>query len=655
MSELNAVEQSRRDILHEIGDADDLTFVRNLGNLGDHLIWAGTRELLGGHIYREIGVDEVAGARGHTALIAGGGAFTRLYAWMPRLLAVAERRFERVILLPSSFDLTDDRVQRSLSRTHATVFAREADSYERISSLCDARLAHDCAFFFDFAPFRRNGHGVLNSFRTDPESLGAIQLPDDNDDISVTATGLRHWLETIAAHATVRTDRAHVMIAAALLGKRVEYVPNSYHKVQAIAEYSLAGFQVTRLRIPAGRHAPTPAYEAGRLRERMGELAPVPATQGRRPRHPRPCVTAIVLTRGRPELALAAVDSIARQAVPVRTILLDNNSAPTDAHALATGCATRDNLELRRSDRNLGCAGGRRLVLESVDTDLTLLLDDDAELLPGALDHLVADLDGHADACGVTATLVDRDGRVTCSGGWAVLTAETLDFTSLGVGLDFKDPRLPATGASDWLPGTAALVRTELFKQFPLDDQMCAGYEDIEWSHRVELARPGSFRRCREALALHIPQHKIHVVVDFTTRSVAMEFLLAQAHFYRRHGVLLGADLLALGPELERPDGTADLAAARLLMELTLANGTDWVFTEWMNGGLDPLFSAAGMQAELDDAQEELRRSESMRTFLSQRHETLVRIENGGWWRLRRRLLPLLRVAQRLRNTHSTE
>ena len=37
------------------------------------------------------------------------------------------------------------------------------------------------------------------------------------------------------------------MIAAALLGKEVEYAASSYHKVPAIAEYALADYPVRRL------------------------------------------------------------------------------------------------------------------------------------------------------------------------------------------------------------------------------------------------------------------------------------------------------------------------------------------------------------------------------------------------------------------------
>ena len=89
----------------------------------------------------------------------------------------------------------------------------------------------------------------MRSYRTDPESLG-LPIPDDNNDISQTCESLDEWLWTIARHAAVETDRAHVLIAAALLGKRVDYRASSYHKVPAIAEYALQNFPVYRQPAP---------------------------------------------------------------------------------------------------------------------------------------------------------------------------------------------------------------------------------------------------------------------------------------------------------------------------------------------------------------------------------------------------------------------
>ena len=245
---IERIRQSKEQIAETFGEESDLVFVRGYGNFGDELIWAGVRNLLRDYSYREIGAEDLAEASGHTALICGGGAFCRsFHDIMPKVLAITEARFEKVIVLPSTFDTSVTAVREALQRTKAIVFARECESYRRIQALCEARLAHDTAFFFDYGPYRDTGSGILHAFRTDSESLGERPLPLDNDDISVTAGTLESWLRIISRHALVRTDRAHVMIAAALLGKEVEFVPGRYFKVPAIADYALRDFPVRRL------------------------------------------------------------------------------------------------------------------------------------------------------------------------------------------------------------------------------------------------------------------------------------------------------------------------------------------------------------------------------------------------------------------------
>ena len=73
------------------------------------------------------------------------------------------------------------------------------------------------------------------------------------------------------------------------------------------------------------------------------------------------------------------------------------------------------------ADRDLGAAGGRRLGAELAAAELVLFLDDDAELMPGALAHLVAHLDEHPSAGAVTATVSVRHRTAQCSiaaAGW---------------------------------------------------------------------------------------------------------------------------------------------------------------------------------------------------------------------------------------------
>lgn len=239
--------ESRKKLLNSLGDAPDITLIIYNGNIGDDLIVQGTHRLLQNVRYRSVFIrrlQDLEGIEGHTALIRGGGAWCRAFPFMATVLPVIEERFERVVIMPSSFDTRVNSVQEALSRTKATVFARELISYRLIKDICRADYAYDCAFFFDFDPYRRPGQGTLHAYRTDQDSAFK-QVPPDNNDISLTCADLNQWLEMIAAYETVKTDRAHVMIAAAMLGKKVLYRPNKYHKVRGIARFSLGEFDVT--------------------------------------------------------------------------------------------------------------------------------------------------------------------------------------------------------------------------------------------------------------------------------------------------------------------------------------------------------------------------------------------------------------------------
>ena len=326
--------KSRAVLLAEIGPAPELTLVRGPGNMGDELILAGARSLLDGHVYREIGLDALEGAEGDTALLIGSGAWSRAYhEWAPAVLGVLERRFDRVVVLPSSFEPAEDRVRAALVASRATVFAREEISYRRIAGLCRARLAHDCAFYFDFDLYRRRGEGTLNAFRTDLEAAGA-EIPRDNRDLSTTCETLHHWLTAIADHAVVRTDRAHVLIAAAMMGKRVEYASSSYFKVDALAATLPADADVRRIERRTGASSsaadPSPADARQRILAATPERPAPPVAK----RDGGFRVCAVILSRERGHHLGRAVRSAIESGPGVRAIVLDANSGPATRGAL---------------------------------------------------------------------------------------------------------------------------------------------------------------------------------------------------------------------------------------------------------------------------------------------------------------------------------
>ncbi len=584
---------------------------------------------------------------------------------MPAVLGVLERHFDRVIVLPSSFDPAEDRVRAALAASRATVFARERESYRRIAGLCEARLAHDCAFYFDgYESYRRTGSGTLNAFRTDLEAAGDGALPPGNDDISATAATLHDWLTAIAEHALVRTDRAHVLIAAALMGKRVEYAPGDYFKNDGLAETLPPGVTVTR--IATGRAARSPRrpdppvapareamLQAGRHRPAAPPIRPVGGAAR---------VCAAVLSRNRGEHVAAAVRSVTASGDGVRALVLDANSGPRTRRQL-DDLAREVRVDVHLTDRNLGCAGGRELLTTLATEELILFLDDDAELMPGALERLVADLDAHPGAQAVSALVTDPDGRVAHCGGSLERTAEVARFTLDGAGLAFDDPDVPASGRCDWVPGSAVLVRRSVFDACPVDPAMNAYYEDNDWSLRMAQRFCEPFRRCREALAIH---HAVRapITADVMWRDHVARRLAMHARFLERHGVLLhsGGEELRDVLGWDRPD---DPATARLLLRLVTAYGSEWLLAEWIGGdlatvlarGADEHGQPALLTRERDSWRDRALALEAERqgdaeggglAWLRERHETLARVEAGGWWRLRGRLLPLLRTAGRV-------
>lgn len=97
----------------------------------------------------------------------------------------------------------------------------------------------------------RNKTKVLNAFRIDAEKT-SIKIPDDNLDVSAifnydssmlneklvkkTALTIASFLNQFE---TINTNRLHICITAAILGKKVNFYSNSYWKNESIYNFSL--------------------------------------------------------------------------------------------------------------------------------------------------------------------------------------------------------------------------------------------------------------------------------------------------------------------------------------------------------------------------------------------------------------------------------
>jgi exopolysaccharide biosynthesis predicted pyruvyltransferase EpsI len=95
--------------------------------------------------------------------------------------------------------------------------------------------------------------GVLTVLRTDVEAVPALKGPHQQDLSNLYGSHYRNRLEAdfvsrdflsvLMRARAVHTNRLHVGIGAALLGKRVRLADNSYGKIKAVYEASLSGFK----------------------------------------------------------------------------------------------------------------------------------------------------------------------------------------------------------------------------------------------------------------------------------------------------------------------------------------------------------------------------------------------------------------------------
>lgn len=240
----------------------------NNGNRGDGIIHMGARTLFNqyGIKQREINWSYMYNVQGNTIsgdilLVHGCGSFCIPYHESVVQVDYYKDRFDRIIILPSSFDIRCEPVSKFISnlQPHIHVFCRERYSYNQVLSLAPHKsniyIDHDLSLYLDYRNWKSEGRGTLIAFRTNNSNTEwgfqakkrfyniSAQLLRSRDCMDVShgnALEGEKLLSIITQYRKVITDRAHVAIAAAYLGKETRIFPGSYHKVKGIYEFSLA-------------------------------------------------------------------------------------------------------------------------------------------------------------------------------------------------------------------------------------------------------------------------------------------------------------------------------------------------------------------------------------------------------------------------------
>ena len=256
-------------------------FYPNPGNGGDSVLAAGTFQAFSRCSVDFQPIDLDATVDGQIVFLGGGGNLVPLY---DHIKAAYERflgRAKKIILLPHTIRGNEELLCR-LDRS-CTLFCRDPQSYHHVQSVnphLEVILAHDMAFHLDAyqllndQKLRQLAKPILEDklqevglnertvrqklsidlSRLDSESRFAS--PKSEADIShlfmlgtwphEAPTAAWCFLKTISLASKITTDRLHVGIGSALLGKPCELRDNSYGKNAAVYRHSLHLFSNIR-------------------------------------------------------------------------------------------------------------------------------------------------------------------------------------------------------------------------------------------------------------------------------------------------------------------------------------------------------------------------------------------------------------------------
>lgn len=284
-------------ILATLPKGEKIYYRSNPGNAGDALIATGAFSL-----FEQAGLDiELVNpcnfdSSGKIVIYAGGGNLVKFYPEAREFFLRFHKNAKQFILLPHTVDNNIELLSQLGS--NVTLFAREKVTYQHLkehatgasvfldddlafqldaqamlalpqiglancisrkiiykltsNKLAYSRLPQPAIMFrnsmFEFRS-RFSSVNIGNFFRTDIESA-LPSRPLNNTDLSrmyeygtrnkevclYTVSRLFRFLDS---YTVINTDRLHICIAGALLGKTVNLYPNSYFKCKAIYEHSL--------------------------------------------------------------------------------------------------------------------------------------------------------------------------------------------------------------------------------------------------------------------------------------------------------------------------------------------------------------------------------------------------------------------------------
>lgn len=194
-----------------------------------------------------------------------------------------------------------------------------------------------------------------------------------------------------------------------------------------------------------------------------------------------PLVTVVLLNRNQRLATVRCLKSLQAVAYSnLKVVVVDNGSVDSSLHEFSS---LLPGLTILSSQKNLGCSGGRNLALQYAmahDTEYILFLDNDTEVVPDFLIHLLRTAESESKIGIVSSKIVNHQDRSLM---W--MAGGRLDQKCRATALYFGEPVTNVERTAyevDWVPGCVLLVKRCVVEAIGyFDNAYFIYFEDIDW------------------------------------------------------------------------------------------------------------------------------------------------------------------------------
>ncbi len=246
---------------------------------------------------------------------------------------------------------------------------------------------------------------------------------------------------------------------------------------------------------------------------------------------PQPDLSVIVVTHGRPELALSTLRSAhaAAEGLELQWLVVDSGSTDDTPEQIERAFP---HVQLLRCE-NIGFAGANNRALALADGRYVLLLNPDVEIVSGTLAELVATLDARPEVGVASVIQQGSDEQLQFS-----IRRYPSALRAFGEALALPWPssreeervasRYREEGEADWLVGAFLIARAEVVRAIGgLDERFFLYSEETDWCYR---ARAAGWE------VRHLPQMRVtHHTTPSTRADLVAQLSYAKLLFARKH------------------------------------------------------------------------------------------------------------------------